>query len=203
MADLILNDSQLRAVATYVRAMIRAESKSVGEVVIADDLEGVSSLPAVKQTGNVSTVVRVPIELLAKPATDAVENLGEIIQKAEEAVDLAKNTAENAQASLSGLDELITASNASTTAANTAAGEANTAAGKANRLPQIIDGYWHFYDDETDDYVNSGTKANGDINYATFEIDPETTELIMTLPDSYDGVTFYINEKDELILKIN
>lgn len=86
---------------------IKAESQSVDELETVSTLDNVNSLPAMKGT----EVVKVPISLLAKPATDAAA-------KANEA-------AENAQ-------QKATLASASAASAATAAQSANESAGNAD-----------------------------------------------------------------------
>lgn len=60
--------------------------------------------------------------------------------------------------------------------------------------PAIIrDGTWWQWDEDSQKYVDTGETANGNVLYATFEIDPDTMELVEHTSDGYNGPTFCLN----------
>lgn len=61
-------------------AALKAESTDVASLEIVTSLDGVTSLPVVQ--GN--KLVRAPIPLLAKPATDAAETANAVAEKGRE-----------------------------------------------------------------------------------------------------------------------
>lgn len=71
---------------------------------------------------------------------------------------------------------------------------AETATDRLNDLydhrDKIIDDFWWRWNEITGEYENTGKRANGDVLYATFDIDTDTGELMMTTPDNYNGPSF-------------
>ena len=51
---MVLTEAQLQEIAKRVRAIIRAESKGVGDLPVATSLDGLLSLPALRFNGAVS-----------------------------------------------------------------------------------------------------------------------------------------------------
>lgn len=69
---MVLTEAQLQEIAKRVRAIIRAESKGVGDLPVATSLDGLLSLPALRFNGGVPEVVEAPISKLQDVALDAV-----------------------------------------------------------------------------------------------------------------------------------
>lgn len=112
----------------------------------------------------------------------------------------AANSALQAAASAS------TAAEAAQTAQNSAvaAGEsAQTAQEYSGKPPIIQNDTWWTWNAETQQYVDTGESARGDVMYATFEIDPQTGILTMHTPDGYNGLVFLINSDGYLEVSIN
>ena len=61
---MVLTEAQLQEIAKRVRAIIRAESKGVGDLPVATSLDGLLSLPALRFNGGVPEVVEAPISKL-------------------------------------------------------------------------------------------------------------------------------------------
>lgn len=64
---------------------------------------------------------------------------------------------------------------------------------------KIVDGYWWHYNEETGEYENTGVVAKGSISYATFDIDPETSTLVMYTDPEYSGVSFELDEESGML----
>ena len=85
------------------------------------------------------------------------------------------------------------ASAKSAAASETSAAEsAETAQRYSGKPPIIQNDTWWTWDAETGEYMDTGESARGDVMFATFEIDPETGLLTMTIPERYEGPTFAI-----------
>ena len=85
------------------------------------------------------------------------------------------------------------ASAKSAAASETSAAEsAETAQQYSGKPPIIQNDTWWTWDAETGEYMDTGESARGDVMFATFEIDPETGLLTMTIPERYEGPTFAI-----------
>lgn len=78
------------------------------------------------------------------------------------------------------------------TSADEAAKSAETAKEYSGKPPIIQNDTWWTWDAETQQYVDTGENAKGDVMYATFEVDPETGMLTMYTPEQYDGPSFAI-----------
>ena len=65
---MVLTEAQLQEIAKRVRAIIRAESKGVGDLPVATSLDGLLSLPALRFNGGVPEVVEAPISKLMRSA---------------------------------------------------------------------------------------------------------------------------------------
>lgn len=96
MADYPLTDAQIMQLAYRVRGLIRSESKSVPEVPMVDTLEGIESFPVVQKIGGVSKYVRASVSLLSQPAWDAVKGYIEELQTAIGKVEAATRDADAA-----------------------------------------------------------------------------------------------------------
>lgn len=127
---MVLTEAQLQEIAKRVRAIIRAESKGVGDLPVATSLDGLLSLPALRFNGGVPEVVEAPISKLQDVALDAVSG----------ATKAANEAAVKANTSAGNADKATTAANNAAKSANDAAGSvneaktnANNAAGAANK----------------------------------------------------------------------
>lgn len=99
------------------------------------------------------------------------------------------------------LEALVVTANAIDGKVNTAVNTANAAAADASSAVQIAQGVR----DDADAGVFKGDKGDkgdtgaqgpiGNVMYATFDIDFDTGELMMTTPDGYTGPTFLINDE--------
>ena len=63
---MVLTEAQLQEIAKRVRAIIRAESKGVGDLPVATSLDGLLSLPALRFNGGVPEVVEAPIQIAGR-----------------------------------------------------------------------------------------------------------------------------------------
>lgn len=88
-------------------------------------------------------------------------------------------------------------------AAAEAKGQADRAKEYADNPPKIGDnGNWWLWDEGSKAYVDTGTFAQGDIMFASFDIDLKTGSLICITPEKYEGPTFELND-GELFVNIN
>ena len=76
--------------------------------------------------------------------------------------------------------------------AGEAAESAETAKEYSGKPPIIQNDTWWTWDAETQEYVDTGKSAKGDVLFATFEIDPVTGILTQYTPDLYNGPTFAV-----------
>lgn len=74
--------------------------------------------------------------------------------------------------------------------AGEAAESAETAKEYSGKPPIIQNDTWWTWDAETQEYVDTGESARGDVMYATFAVDPLTGLLTMATPDGYSGPVF-------------
>ena len=118
---MVLTEAQLQEIAKRVRAIIRAESKGVGDLPVATSLDGLLSLPALRFNGGVPEVVEAPISKLQDVALDAVSG----------ATKAANEAAAKANTSAGNADKATTAANNAAKNASDAAGAATEAAKKA------------------------------------------------------------------------
>lgn len=134
-----MTDVQLQEVAARVVDMIRAESKSVGEVAVHPSLDGVTTLPAIKRIGSVAEVVSVPLYLFGKPSDEATQQARAAAEKAETAADSVtegvlnitdlkaktEEATDKANTAAANLEGLKTGAETATTNANKASAGAN------------------------------------------------------------------------------
>ena len=162
---------------------------------------------------------------LQQPAADMIEKLkqtdkevqdNEDIRKAaeEERVklenerkikDTDRNLAEwnREQAEMSREERFKTVIGNASQATKDAKDQADRAKEYADNPPKIGDnGNWWLWDDGIKAYVDTGTFAQGDIMFASFDIDPKTGSLICITPEKYEGPTFELNG-GELFVHIN
>lgn len=120
---MVLTEAQLQEIAKRVRAIIRAESKGVGDLPVATSLDGLLSLPALRFNGGVPEVVEAPISKLQDVALDAVSG----------ATKAANEAAVKANTSAGNADKATTAANNAAKSANDAAGTAGAATEAAKK----------------------------------------------------------------------
>ena len=141
---MVLTEAQLQEIAKRVRAIIRAESKGVGDLPVATSLDGLLSLPALRFNGGVPEVVEAPISKLQDVALDAVSGATKAANEAaakantsagnaDKATTAANNAAKSANDAAGSVNEAKTNANNAAGAANKAAGEASTAKQNADK----------------------------------------------------------------------
>lgn len=136
MENIHLSDAQLQAIAYYVRNLIRAESKSVGEVELVETLNNIESFPTIQNIGGIKKVVRAPVKLLSEPAWDAVSGLidetNQVIQETNTVItESREQTREARQATESAYNAIEQVEQA--------AENANTAASDAREMQRYVD----------------------------------------------------------------
>lgn len=149
---MVLTEAQLQEIAKRVRAIIRAESKGVGDLPVATSLDGLLSLPALRFNGGVPEVVEAPISKLQDVALDAVSGA---TKAANEAVAKANTSAGNA-------DKATTAANNAAKSANDAAGTAGAATEAAKKATESANG-------AASNATNAATKASSAADTANKE----------------------------------
>ena len=149
---MVLTEAQLQEIAKRVRAIIRAESKGVGDLPVATSLDGLLSLPALRFNGGVPEVVEAPISKLQDVALDAVSGA---TKAANEAAVKANTSAGNADKA--------------TTAANNAAKSANDAAGTAGAATEAAKKATDAANEAASNATNAATKASSAADTANKE----------------------------------
>lgn len=149
---MVLTEAQLQEIAKRVRAIIRAESKGVGDLPVATSLDGLLSLPALRFNGGVPEVVEAPISKLQDVALDAVSGA---TKAANEAGAKANTSAGNA-------DKATTAANNAAKSANDAAGTAGAATEAAKKATESANG-------AASNATNAATKASSAADTANKE----------------------------------
>ena len=149
---MVLTEAQLQEIAKRVRAIIRAESKGVGDLPVATSLDGLLSLPALRFNGGVPEVVEAPISKLQDVALDAVSGAP---KAANEAAAKANTSAGNA-------DKATTAANNAAKSANDAAGTAGAATEAAKKATESANG-------AASNATNAATKASSAADTANKE----------------------------------
>ena len=139
---MVLTEAQLQEIAKRVRAIIRAESKGVGDLPVATSLDGLLSLPALRFNGGVPEVVEAPISKLQDVALDAVSG----------ATKAANEAAVKANTSAGNADKATTAANNAAKSANDAAGTAGAATEAAKKATDAANG-------AASNATNAATKA--------------------------------------------
>lgn len=122
---MVLTEAQLQEIAKRVRAIIRAESKGVGDLPVATSLDGLLSLPALRFNGGVPEVVEAPISKLQDVALDAVS---EATKAANEAASNATNAATKASSAADTANKEASSVNAAKSEALAAAARASSTA---------------------------------------------------------------------------
>jgi hypothetical protein len=143
--------------------------------------------------------------------------IGEGHEPAGEAPEPVEDWIADATQKLAEVDPALGLAAAATLAANTAAGRADTIAGtlegiapkwadvdiSVSALVEGSDPTASITQDETGTSISLGIPKGdtgaqgpvGNVMYATFDIDFDTGELVMTIPDGYTGPTFSINDE--------
>lgn len=149
---MVLTEAQLQEIAKRVRAIIRAESKGVGDLPMATSLDGLLSLPALRFNGGVPEVVEAPISKLQDVALDAVSG----------ATKAANEAAAKANTSAGNADKATTAANNAAKNASDAAGAAGTATEAAKKATESANG-------AASNATNAATKASSAADTANKE----------------------------------
>ena len=149
---MVLTEAQLQEIAKRVRAIIRAESKGVGDLPVATSLDGLLSLPALRFNGGVPEVVEAPISKLQDVALDAVSG----------ATKAANEAAAKANTSAGNADKATTAANNAAKSANDAAGTAGAATEAAKKATEAANG-------AASNATNAATKASSAADTANKE----------------------------------
>lgn len=149
---MVLTEAQLQEIAKRVRAIIRAESKGVGDLPVATSLDGLLSLPALRFNGGVPEVVEAPISKLQDVALDAVSG----------ATKAANEAAAKANTSAGNSDKATTAANNAAKSANDAAGTAGAATEAAKKATESANG-------AASNATNAATKASSAADTANKE----------------------------------
>ena len=149
---MVLTEAQLQEIAKRVRAIIRAESKGVGDLPVATSLDGLLSLPALRFNGGVPGVVEAPISKLQDVALDAVSG----------ATKAANEAAAKANTSAGNADKATTAANNAAKSANDAAGTAGAATEAAKKATESANG-------AASNATNAATKASSAADTANKE----------------------------------
>lgn len=149
---MVLTEAQLQEIAKRVRAIIRAESKGVGDLPVATSLDGLLSLPALRFNGGVPEVVEAPISKLQDVALDAVSG----------ATKAANEAAAKANTSAGNADKATTTANNAAKNASDAAGAAGTATEAAKKATDSANG-------AASNATNAATKASSAADTANKE----------------------------------
>lgn len=149
---MVLTEAQLQEIAKRVRAIIRAESKGVGDLPVATSLDGLLSLPALRFNGGVPEVVEAPISKLQDVALDAVSG----------ATKAANEAAVKANTSAGNADKATTGANNAAKSANDAAGTAGAATEAAKKATDAANG-------AASNATNAATKASSAADTANKE----------------------------------
>lgn len=117
-------------------------SQGVGDVPDAEQLEGISSLPAYQEVGgqNMPKIVRAPLELLAAPAIEAAGLANEAATSANEKAQVAQDAAQSANTAAGNVNTAVDNATVATNAANAATAAANQAAIEANKSAENAEG---------------------------------------------------------------
>ena len=117
-------------------------SQGVGDVPDAEQLEGISSLPAYQEVDgqNMPKIVRAPLELLAAPAIEAAGLANEAATSANEKAQAAQDAAQSANTAAGNVNTAVDNANVATNAANAATAAANQAAIEANKSAENAEG---------------------------------------------------------------
>lgn len=125
-----------------IKARLLAETQGVGDVPNAEQLEGISSLPAYQEADgqNMPKIVRAPLELLAAPAIEAAGLANEAATSANEKAQAAQDAAQSANTAAGNVNTAVDNATVATNAANAATAAANQAAIEANKSAENAEG---------------------------------------------------------------
>lgn len=125
-----------------IKARLLAETQGVGDVPNAEQLEGISSLPAYQEADgqNMPKIVRAPLELLAAPAIEAAELANEAATSANEKAQAAQDAAQSANTAAGNVNTAVDNATVAANAANAATAAANQAAIEANKSAENAEG---------------------------------------------------------------
>lgn len=143
-----------------------------------------------KETGNEDKNYEDYLAYNRKPATDAATALGEYQTQV-----------------TSELTQLATDTEVVKHAAWQATDRANEVAGHPTLIGE--DHFVYRYNettkiyDKTDIYVKGDKGDKGNLLYASFEVDMDSGQLVMVVPEDYDGPSFEMNENGELLAILN
>lgn len=160
--------------------------RTIGELPVADHLDD-ESLLVVEQQAQARSITGQLVKQFAQAAV-------------QQYVESAKDAAEDAARSAS--DAADSAGDAAQSARE-AAESAEHAEQYSGKPPMIQDGTWWIWNADTQEYEDTGEAVRGNVMFATFEVDMETGDLIMTTPDEYMGPNFLINEDGYMEVSIN
>ena len=147
-----------------------------------------------------------------KIAAEGTAQLTAMTVQADRAETAAGAAAGSATAAERAQQEAENAKAAAGQSATEAAGSAKTSREAANRAelaaihqpyPNAETGTWWAWDAEMGAYVDTGEAYKGNVMYATFDIDPATGILSMTIPDGYTGPMFTVNDEGYLEVSIS
>jgi hypothetical protein len=108
------------------------------------------------------------VESATASANDAAATASQAAQEAAQAAETAEAVIENANAATDRMIEI------------------------ANHRDKIIDGEWWHWNEDTEQYENTGETAKGNVLYALLEIDPETGILYQAVDSEYQGAEFIV-----------
>lgn len=112
-----LDSTQFNQLVQEVREALLTGSQGVGELEVADSLDNIVSLPALRRSGSTESVVEAPIDLLSAPAVEAADD-------AREATEDARKAAEDVAAATQRAQEASDEAEAATEDARTATEDA-------------------------------------------------------------------------------
>lgn len=124
-----------------LKARLQAESQGIGDVPNAENLDGITSLPAYQpvEGQDMPEIVRAPLTLLAAPALAAADKANEAATNANEKANTANEAAQVANSAANRVDEVIHNAEVATDAANVATVSANQATIGANQSADNAD----------------------------------------------------------------
>ena len=125
----------------------------------------------------------------AQPPTP--DEYQQFIAEVKDDADRAEKAADEAEAAVQGVKD---AAASAVKSVQTAGDDAVEKIETANAHPPIVQGgTWWTWDAASGAYTDTGTPAESQTLYATFDLDPATGLLSMTTPDGYAGPEFALN----------
>ena len=148
-----LDSTQFNQLVQEVREALLTGSQGVGELEVADSLDDIVSLPALRRSGSTESVVEAPIDLLSAPAVEAAddareatedarkaaEDVAAATQRAQEASDEAEAATEDARTATEDAIAAKAGADAAAEAAREQAAGAGTAATEARQAKSDAD----------------------------------------------------------------